>query len=385
MGILIGQISSNLIESTTKIDELTSLYYKKLWEKRNAYGFFKPSDFWEIPLWASLLKGNVPDSDFSIVHNINDFLYELNTGCYSYCCFSALDANKYIIKDIVKKYQGNTTFAIGGYINLHDFFGAYDNVAIFPSMENFSHHLTGQYEEKYDYSFFKKWKCIPRLILSDGCLNQCDFCTVNKKITEKDEHTILKQINAFSDLDYELVYIGDKTFGQSSNYNLLSKINKRLHEENPKFKGFIIQTTAKQLLKIPDKFLINAGVKYVEIGIESFNDKILKSHNKPSSEKSILKATEKIKSLPIKAIPNIIIGLNGENHTTYGHTIKYIQDNVDIFSHLNIYHLAIYDNTPLSKKNNGLQLNKSFIQNLEPHQWFHDELFNLGLHILDSF
>jgi len=196
----------------------------------------------------------------------------------------------------------------------------------------------GRYEEKYDYSFFKNWKCIPRL--SDGCPNQ--------------------QINAFSDLDYELVYVRDM------NYNLLTKINKQLHERNPKFKGFIMQTTSSQLLKIPNSFLTNAGVKFIEIDMESFNDKILKSHNKPNNEASILMATEKIRKLPIEAIANVMIGLNGEDYKTYGRTIKYIQNNVNIFSHLNIYE------------------DKSFIQN-ESNQWFHNEIFNLGLHMLDSF
>ena len=61
----------------------------------------------------------------------------------------------------------------------------------------------------------------------------------------------------------------------------------------------------------------------------------------------------------------------------------------NIISHLNIYNLAIYNNTELSKKikytnsdKNELSVNKSFHKDKEVHKQFYNDIHQFGINIL---
>jgi hypothetical protein len=390
MGILLCQISTRLIEQHQSIDPLSTKYYETLWARRAQDGFFKPDDFWEVPPWLALLKKNIPDSSILIVRNIEEFLNHIHENEYSYICFSVLDANKEIIKKIINSYRGNATFALGGYINLQKYFSGYDTVSIFNTIEDFCEYIMGRYEELYDYSAFKKCKCIPRLELSTGCRNRCSFCTVPNRLLLKSRDVAEAQIKSFSDLDFELVYVGDKTFGQASNHIWLEKLRRKIEEINPKFRGFIIQTTPAQFLNLSPDFFEKTAIKFVEIGVETFNDKILRSYNKPSTTKNITEASNRFFTLQSKLIPNIIIGMPEENTASYTNTLDYLKTFKNVISHLGICNLAIYQNTELAKKlfqknqndYNELIVKKSFHKNEKAHEWFHDKLFQFGLEVL---
>ena len=153
--------------------------------------------------------------------------------------------------------------------------------------------------------------------------------------------------------------------------------------------AFIIQTTTGQLLNLSNDFIKCAHIKYIELGVETFNDNILKQYHKPSSEILCIKAFEKIRNLSyitnIKVIPNIIIGMPEETTYTYRKTLLFLFDNKDITSHFNIYNLAIYDNTKLAKRikpsdnnSNELKVNSSKQCNIN----FYDHIHKLGIAIL---
>ena len=62
------------------------------------------------------------------------------------------------------------------------------------------------------------------------------------------------------------------------------------------------------------------GVKVAEIGLESYNDEILRKYRKPSSEKVFDEAVETANKNDIKVIANIIVGLPEETIDTYQKT-----------------------------------------------------------------
>jgi len=329
--ILFCQISTNIINCNRT--ESSTHYYQKIWDARQDQGYVKPDDFWEIPNWVAILRNNIQEADFAIVRNIDEFVNFLNSSTYNYVCFSVLEANKRLIREIIEKYTGKATFALGGYIDLKHYFVGYDNVAIFDTLQHFSALIVGDFKRGYDYSDFKGCQCIPRLTLSTGCWNKCSFCCVNRVVEEVPESEVVEQIRSFKDLQFKLVYLNDKTFGQSKNHQLLPNILKYIEEISQDFEGVILQTTPRTFKKLSDDFLRASRVKFVELGIETYNDPILKAYKKPSKESDIDQATQRFENLDAKLIPNIIIGFPEETKKSYQRTLDYLKRNKNLISH----------------------------------------------------
>jgi len=389
--ILCIQISSNLINGKPNLKDISQMYYKTLYEVKRNDGYDKPPDFWEIPLWITEIDHNVK-TDIHVCKDVKDTINFVNNSNYTQVCFSVLDTNLEIIKYIIKQctHEDNKKqFIIGGYADL-TYFKNSAHTHVFKTIQQFIEYLGIEYKQGCSYRLFRGFKTIPRLTLSTGCLYNCDFCTIENKITRINTYIIEQQINSFKPLRFKLVYINDKTFGQCTNYKLLSQIYKVIKEYNKKFEGFIIQTTTGQLLKLSDKFIKDAHIKYIELGIETFNNNILKQYHKPSSELLSIKAFDKIRNLyPVKVIPNIIIGLPEENKYTYIHTLEFLTAYKSIISHLNIYNLAVYDDTELSKRikcskedKNELSVNKSFHRDKNVHKQFYNDIHKFGINIL---
>lgn len=388
MKILCVQISTNLINGKPNLKDISQRYYNKLYKIKTDYN--KPLHFWEIPLWITEIDFNVK-TDFHVCTNIKDTINFIKDSNYTHICFSVLAVNseiiKYIIKEITQDIKNTKKFIIGGYTDLV-YFKNLNNTHIFNTIRDFIESLDIKYKQGNSYRLFTGYSVIPRLTLSNGCLNNCNFCTVKNKIVKINTHVVEQQINAFKYLKFKLIYINDKTFGQCSNYKLLLRIYKAVKEYNREFKGFIIQTTTAQLLKLSNVFIYNAHIKYIELGIESYNNNILKECNKPSSEILSIKAFKKVrKLLHVRVIPNIIIGLPKENSFTYKRTLNFLKSYKDIISHLNIYNFAIYNNTEIAKNikpsndnNNELRVNTS----KQYHIDFYNNIYKFGIDILNG-
>lgn len=385
--IVMVQFSTNYLYRDYKHDEMDE-YYKKLYSGTRE-GFVHPPDFWEIPTWISNVAYMVPNSDVYVVRNIDEAENFVRKSNYKLILFSALDINA---SDIIKLASVTPHYiGIGGYVN-KELFKDLDNVIFFDSMGEFAKDINIEYKKGYDFRHFRDVPVIPRLALSEGCLHNCDFCVVPKGITESPEESIKLQVESFKELDATLIYLDDKTFGQAKNYTSLTDIYKTMKNANNDFLGFIVQTTALQMKKITPEFLHNSGIKYVELGVESYNDSILKKHRKPATEKLIDEAVEKLRQARVNFIPNIIIGLPEETAETYNHTLEFLKKNSDIISHINAYNLAIYENSDISKelevkfeedRNENIQ-EKSFHTDKEVHKKFYNEIYTLGMELLDK-
>jgi hypothetical protein len=229
-----------------------------------------------------------------------------------------------------------------------------------------------------DYRHFEGSKAIPRLCLSKGCLYKCAFCDVqpHRATQPLPKEQIDQQVESITKLRSKLVYLDDKTFGQVSNYKLLPQLFNKLRKEIPGFQGFIVQTTGSDmnLKKFPKEFLRKSGIRFVELGVESFNDPILRAWNKPATEQKLQEAVDWLRENNIAFIPNIIVGGTWteemakqamkipkvreqagvlreleETDKTYQRTMDFLERNKDIISHLNVYNLAVYADTELGK------------------------------------
>jgi len=179
----------------------------------------------------------------------------LNQAGYGSVMFSVMDVNKDVVKQIAQGYDGQVI--AGGYID-KEFFADTPNVIFKKSIQGAAKALKVDYKRGQSFKHFKDTKTVPRMCMSKGCLHQCVFCTVPKGMETIPDSQIQSQIQGFKNLDYKLVYLDDKTFGQSKNYKDLTKLKERIQRDNPDFQGFIVQTSATQLNKLDDQFLQNS-------------------------------------------------------------------------------------------------------------------------------
>ncbi len=339
------QMSDTLL-NPADINNPADVYFKAIWNHLDGEGYFKPKHYWEIPTWIAELSYCLDDRLYEKqLWHINENFTTIIPKADIFLG-SIMDCNKEYFR-MVARNNPEKFFYFGGYIgkgNFYSFFKDCTNVLWCDTMQEFCDAFQITYRYGTDYSLFKRMKCIPRLTLSNGCINRCRFCTIPDEIIEIDWRSIHLQIESMKDLDFELIYINDKTFGQCKNYYHLKYIYYSIAAWNPKFRGFTIQTTCYQILKFYSQGinLKDLGIVNVELGIESYNDDILKKYNKPQNTGTIDTAINILKSMGVNIIPNIIIGLPGETLHTYVETYKWLLNNRHKFLMLNVTNFVPY-------------------------------------------
>lgn len=366
MRLLLVQFNSDLL--TTQEDPKAKAYYDKLYRTRPGYNRLGP--VWELPQWMAQMKRNFPDADILFAESIAHIQDEQNR--YSHLAFSALDCNWHLIREIAQSFDGKVI--VGGYCdidNLQDL----NNVVWCHSVRECCEIFDVDYTPGIDYSAFVDVKTIGRLSMSTGCRHKCKFCIVPDNVEKVPSQDVYQQADELCRLDSPLIYVDDKTFGQCENFwrlpTLFGYIARKM---SATFDGFIVQTTASQLLKLDDDFLLASGIRYVELGIESYNDNVLAPLRKPTNETDIDGAVRKLRRLGIKLIPNIVIGLPNETAGTYSHTLQWLEANRDIISHINVYNLVVYADADLA---NELEYQeKDFDENSIGKSWHEDKLLH---------
>jgi len=384
---LLIQFSTELINKNAVPDSSTA-YYDRLYSGARK-GYARLRDFWEIPQWMGYVSRYLPRADVYVVRDMKEAKQFLDNAGYERIIFSAIDVNTALIKDLAGKFKGKVD--IGGYTTP----GTFDdlkNAKWHENLESLAKDMGVPFTEGVDYRHFQNSKVIPRLTMSQGCLHKCAFCTVPKKLLQTSTEVIDQQAQAFGALDAKLVYLNDKTFGQAKNYTHLENVYNAMKKNNPEFEGFIIQTTGSQLLKMDDGWLQRSGIKYVELGVETYNDFILKALHKPHTEAILERAAEKLRKNNIKLVPNIIIGIKEETSETYQRTLGFLERHKDIISHENIYNLALYEGTEMAKNLkatteedlNENVVEKSFHEKPEIHREYSEKFYEKGMESLES-
>lgn len=320
--ILFVQCANSMFKRHGSCDKYWDVFYRR-WEH---IGYYMGKHVFEIPKWVAEIAYFLQDDNkelFYCEHDVREAANKIIGGNYDYVMMSLMNANQYIIKDIVS-HCPNQKFLIGGYndefmANLAD---EYDNVEITNTTMDVAKTLGVEYRFGTDYSLFNGERVIPRLTMSYGCLNNCKFCIVpHGKITPVERNVIEQQVKSFEPIDYRLIYIDDKTYGQCTNYGFTKEMT--LFTGKSDFNGFIVQTTTGMLYNKAKEFK-DVGVCVAEIGLETFNDSILKAYRKPSSEAMTVKAVEACNACGIHLIANVIIGLSEETEETYRKTYDYV-------------------------------------------------------------
>jgi len=186
-----------------------------------------------------------------------------------------------------------------------------------------------------------------RLNASHGCLYECAFCgdAWSKSLTLVDRKALEAEVDDLATRfpDTRLIYIGDKTFGQSREAvrNLIDVFCDR-----PGYR-FIVQTHVLQVKQQVLDQMQELGVVAVELGFESADSGMLKRLGKLS--RGLDHYTGRIRELSdagFKVVLNLMGGLDEETEESHRVTLDWLDENRDRLWLFNLYNFVPYPLVP---------------------------------------
>lgn len=332
--ILFVQFSDELLTPESYMRD----YYRAAYSQMPGYHF--PQHFMEIPFWIPRISGMLDsryEQEVLVATSLEDTVQQINSGSYGHALFSVMAANLEQVLHVAKNTSVN--LILGGYTNPNDFRRfAHANYVDMTDLPNF---LNVNLEAVPNYELFRGLSCIPRITLSQGCLFQCTFCTVPTELTTVSEKYIGSQAASFEPLDFQLIFVDDKSFGQAGNYKSVERVAEIVRSYNPVFNGFIVQTPPS--LAVQPGFLDELErlkVKYLETGVETVNNKLLEGLQRPYRIHHLEKLCNEIRTRGnIKIIPNLIMGIPRDD---YQATIEWVARNRDIIPVVNVNYFSVH-------------------------------------------
>jgi len=187
-----------------------------------------------------------------------------------------------------------------------------------------------------------------RLNASHGCLFGCTFCGDNwsRKLYVVDRKSLEAEVDSFADLfsDTRLIYIGDKTFGQSPEAvrNLIETF-----ETRPGYR-FIVQTHVSVVNEALVDKMLRLGVAVVEVGFESADEQALREVRKTyGSERRVREVLQLLHDAGLRVVLNVLGGLPGEHPESHAKTVSFINECAGVVWLYNLYNFVPYPLTPL--------------------------------------
>lgn len=187
-----------------------------------------------------------------------------------------------------------------------------------------------------------------RLNASHGCLYRCEFCgdAWSNSLSVVSREVLEYEVEQFERLfpETRLIYIGDKTFGQSREAiaNLLEVFATR-----PGYR-FIVQTHALAV----DSEVLDAmealGVVAVEMGFESASSDLLRANRKGNRTVDFyLDKMERVAARGMKIVLNVLSGLPTEGAEAHEQTVEFIARGDSPAWLYNLYNFVPYPLTPV--------------------------------------
>lgn len=312
-------------------------YTKRVYSKRYnldiLHGHFEPTR------WAAAIKYHFPNTEVRYYEvnglSVKAVVDNLVLHGAHMIFMSCMSTNVHIINDVLSLLQGSSIeVIIGGYDNPDRKYKA--NYTFVYNINEIGV-INRKHTIGYDYSIFANERCIPRITTQEGCSNYCTFCNIPSSTKRKFLSTkdVVKQIIELDDIKFDYLYIDDKTFDCNS-YDMLAKID---YIFTNRFK-YIIQTTpVKYLQLVKEKDLDKLDIAYVELGMETLNDDVLKNYTGKSTLYIARKCMCANATTRHKIIPNLILNLPNDDGFT---TLEFMQDFGKQISHYNLSWYADY-------------------------------------------
>lgn len=355
----------------------TEYYDKYSSEYRNVFPEYRiaEGDLWEAPLWVAHIDGAIGREDTVFLNHSRSPFSENYIGeaiisevTADHILFFSPLAQNFSLCVNLSRYllaKGYVTVIGGNMSDLasNDDFsvvflglareGIYDHI-IQSLGKSIQHPITpGRIQVplgyRPNYRHIAHFTGVPlaRLNASHGCLYSCTFCG---DAWSKQLHLVEKQNIALELADIKkhfphskLLYIGDKTFGQSTTAvtNLLDVITPEMDYR------LIVQTHVALISEPLIEQMKQLGVAVVEMGFETASSESLKKLRKPTRNNSYQDSLKLLNDHGIKVILNVLGGLPYETEQTADETLAFLDQTADETWLYNIYNFVPYPKTPL--------------------------------------
>jgi uncharacterized Fe-S cluster-containing radical SAM superfamily protein len=365
--------------STAAGDVTLAAYYESYAERyrEEIPEYFIPeADLWELPLWVAHLSGilaalrwedafvDLSKAPASVDDCVNVILGATRGG--DWLLFSPLAQNFGLALEVSRalRDRGYRT-AIGG--NMAALATEEDVTRVIRGIatpETFVAALEGPqavaelssgrrgripWTPRYDVlASFGKRVPLLRLNASHGCLYACAFCgdSWSRKLYVVERDSLEAEVESFAELfpETKLIYVGDKTFGQSPEAvrNLLEVFATR-----PGYR-FIVQTHVSVVNEALVETMLRLGVAVVEIGFESADEQALREVRKANgSERRVREVLRLLNDAGLHVVLNVLGGLPGERPESHARTVSFIEECTELAWLYNLYNFVPYPLTPL--------------------------------------
>ncbi len=197
------------------------------------------------------------------------------------------------------------------------------------------------------------------------CAQRCDYCYyLSHAGKTQDDHReyvaalleealMYREMPALSERSLRFVYFGGGTPSMLDNASirtLLTGLRKRFSWDRVEEATFECapQTVTESKLRI----LRDAGITRLSLGVQSFNDEVLKLNGRVHLRKDVERAYERIRRIDFNVVNlDLIVGLPGESDDSVDQSLERVIELVP--ESITIYQLEIPQNTPLYRVASG--------------------------------
>ena len=337
--------------------------------------FIPTGELWEAPLWVAHLDGAIGKENTVFVNLsqmlpkseliVADLLQQLQRD--SIVFLSPLAQNFELSREVSQTLiaKGFRT-AIGGNMadlaNPQDFSvvyrglaraGIFDELNTTNQVKDDEQLVLGRrqkplgYRPNYRYlAPFASKVPLVRLNASHGCLFGCTFCgdAWSKQLHVVPYDDLVAEFNdiraTFSNL--RVIYIGDKTFGQSGD-----AVRNLIAVTRGSNLDFIVQTHVDVVTDNLIDQMQELGVKVVEIGFETADPDVLRKMKKVARPEQYLRIFEKLRERDIKVILNVLGGLPYATAESHRRTVEFLEATKQSVFLYNLYNFVPYPKTPI--------------------------------------
>jgi pyruvate-formate lyase-activating enzyme len=356
-----------------------STYYDRYVERYSRlfpeYGL-NAGDLWEAPLWIAHLDGAIDNAGTSFVDLsraafdpegcADEIASRAHAGAHIF--LSPLAQNFALAIEVSRRLmRSGFATVLGG------------NMADLASPEDFSHVYTGLvrrgiYEEitlglprrsekllrlgksKEPLSYKPSYRHLEafgdrvplvRLHASHGCLFACSFCgdAWSRQLHLVSPELLAAEVDEIRRVfpNTRIVFIGDKTFGQSP--EAVDNLRRVLRPEY----GFrlIVQTHVALVTPELADTMNELGVEVVEIGFETASSSILEELRKHGGVRAYQNAIALLHARGLHVVLNVLGGLPNEDSESQRRTRDFLMDTSEQVWLYNLYNFVPYPKTPL--------------------------------------
>ena len=186
-----------------------------------------------------------------------------------------------------------------------------------------------------------------RLHASHGCLFACAFCgdAWSRQLHLVAPDLLAAEIDEVRRVfpDTRLLYIGDKTFGQSP--EAVANLRRVIRPEY----GFrlIVQTHVSMVTPELADAMLGLGVEVVELGFETASSTVLGELRKHGGERVYHDAIALLHARGLHVILNVLGGLPNETRDSQRKTLEFMAETAGEVWLYNLYNFVPYPKTPL--------------------------------------